>query len=43
MSASTILPNVKVSMTARELERYGTAIVLDQLDEDGSRVPIWTE
>ena len=43
ISGSTILPNVKVSITARDLERYGPALLIDQTDEDGSRVLIWTE
>jgi hypothetical protein len=43
ISASTILPNVRVSMTADELERYGPSLLLDQQDEDGSRVLIWSE
>ena len=43
ISASTMLPNVKVSLRAHDLERYGPALLIDQVDEDGSRVLIWTE
>jgi hypothetical protein len=43
VSASSILPNVRVSVTATELERYGPALLFDHMDEDGSRVLIWTE
>jgi hypothetical protein len=43
ISASTMVPNVKVSVRARDLERYGPALLIDQIDEDGSRVLIWTE
>jgi hypothetical protein len=35
--------NVRMSMSAEELERYGPALVLDHQDEDGSHVLVWTE
>ena len=43
ISASTFLPNVRVSIRAAELERYGPALLMDQSDQDGARVLIWTE
>lgn len=43
ISASTVLPNVRLSIRASELEQYGPALLMDQSGEDGSRVLIWTE
>jgi hypothetical protein len=43
ISASTFVPNVRASVRAADLERYGPALLFDQRDEDGSRVMIWTE
>jgi hypothetical protein len=33
----------RLTMTMDEVERYGPALVLDHLEEDGSRVLVWTE
>ena len=33
----------RLTMTMDEVERYGPALVLDHVDEDGSRVLVWTE
>jgi len=30
-------------MTMDEVERYGPALVLNHVEEDGSRVLVWTE
>ena len=35
--------NVRVSLTAEDLERYGPTLVLDHTAEDGAHVLIWTE
>ena len=43
LSASSAVPNVRVSLTVEELERYGPALVLDHTGDDGAHVLIWTE
>jgi hypothetical protein len=43
LSASSAVPNVRVSLTVKELERYGPALVLDHTGDDGAHVLIWTE
>lgn len=43
LSASTFLPNVRLSVRAADLERYGPAVLMDHQAEDGARVLIWTE
>ena len=43
LSARSAVPNVRVSLTVTELERYGPALLLDHTDGDGARVLVWTE
>jgi hypothetical protein len=43
LSAESAVPDVRLSMTVEELERYGPAVWVDHEDGDGSRVLIWTE
>src|SRR5688572_7431738 len=43
VSAESAVPDVRLSMTVEELERYGPAILIDHREQDGSRVLIWTE
>jgi hypothetical protein len=32
-----------ISLTVEEIERHGPALLLDHMEEDGSRVLVWTE
>jgi hypothetical protein len=32
-----------ISLTVEEIERYGPTLLLDHVDEDGSRVLVWTD
>lgn len=32
-----------ISMTVEEIERYGPALLVDHMEEDGSRLLVWTE
>ena len=43
VSAESSVPDVRLSMTVEELERYGPAVWIDHEDLDGSRVLIWSE
>lgn len=43
ISSSTFVPNLKLTVRAADLERYGPAILIDHQNEDGERVLIWTE
>jgi hypothetical protein len=43
VSAESAVPGVRLSMTVEELERFGPALLIDHMEEDGSRILIWTE
>ena len=43
MSVAAPAGDVRLSISADELESYGSALLLDHTDEDGERTLIWTE
>jgi hypothetical protein len=43
VDVSIAADGTRLTMTMDEVERYGPALVLDHLEEDGSRVLVWTE
>jgi hypothetical protein len=43
IGASSYSPNARFSMTVRDVERYGPALWVDHMEEDGARVLVWTE
>ena len=43
VSATSAVPNMRLSITVDDLERYGPAVLIDHTDEDGSRILVWTE
>jgi hypothetical protein len=43
VSGTSAVPNVRLSITVDDLERYGPAVLIDHTEEDGSRILIWTE
>jgi hypothetical protein len=40
---SVTVDGTRLEMTTDEIERYGPALVFDHIEEDGSRVLVWTE
>jgi hypothetical protein len=43
IGASSYARRARFSMTIEDVERYGPALWVDHVDEDGSRVLVWTE
>ena len=43
VDVSIAADGTRLTMTMDEVERYGPALVLDHVEEDGSRVLVWTE
>ena len=43
VDVSLTADGTRLTMTMDEVERYGPALVLDHVEDDGSRVLVWTE
>jgi hypothetical protein len=43
VDVSIAADGTRLTMTMDEVERYGPALVFDHIEEDGSRVLVWTE
>ena len=43
VDVSIAADGTRLTMTTDEVERYGPALVFDHIEEDGSRVLVWTE